>query len=1026
MKPNKANKVISKDNKTASSNTQTSSEILTQERKCQMKSKIKKRKIEANMHKHCSYSLSQPMPSQNSTLTRHLLRNWQPPLKIFRYDQDTKNTEENFIPDTMPSTSFRNVEEVNGNTEIATDNTAATAAEGLTDKEIISCNGKNQEDISVNQQSTLVYVPKETTGNTTEMKDVKYEESKIDETNIEKRCEIQEGEKNKHEDNSDQMLQSVHITCNKDTSFSNVRVIMDRNSCNRSFIEHSEEKSDQSFVSTKHIQNNGIPSTTTVDMGEENDKEDSKLNMSKSDNIISASDTNFLAKMNKSSHYQEKEKTKPSYDTVKCQIQSLTIKYPQYMRSIRTLIGGDEDSPLPLDLFLNDSQLTWNMTEEMERPTEIQTISQETTPKITEHKTGDNQCQEKGSLNGQVLTSQAKADKNNHSSLVKKEDQQTVCNFQDKSQEEYEESTFMPSLVKTDILLNKSDVHLDKMMQNLTMSALVEAKPLEICNVESTKSQQGMEQADTETVTPICTVGSTKLQPGTHQADTEKTIPTSTVQSTKLQLGTEQARSETVTPICTVESTKSWQGTEQADTETPTSASLPDPYPKLDIQSESTKITTNMCDLKEAQNVETESAMPEDNLEKNKDLLVSPATAGNKGTEENLVKNYEEASDTASYSTVTTRIETGQPGSDSNTSNESSSKCAVKTITEGMRDGEQAGNTGPLNATHQSPMKMKCLPKQNEINQPNIGFRMSKDTFSNFPMASGTSNVGSWPTSSTNKIELPGTDNHCITENCSQQPAKNTEGITDTAKTGNTEPVSTLHPSASIKKNILPKQDEINQSEIDVNKPKDIFHKFPTATETLSCSTVAPNNKSDHPGTDLNHHFTNKCSKQSVKNADGKDGDVKTGNMEPLRITHPSTPTRVEFHPQRNEINQSTIRFDNSKNTFCKSPKAAMEAPNILGQLGEDPLTNEYKHDTASHIYLLDDDIGLTGSQLLHIEDQCQYNIQSTLEEWNHASKCGEARLPDTDTLPTSKWVQNVQQKRQKLRSIIGDISRLK
>jgi len=163
-----------------------------------------------------------------------------------------------------------------------------------------------------------------------------------------------------------------------------------------------------------------------------------------------------------------------------------------------------------------------------------------------------------------------------------------------------------------------------------------------------------------------------------------------------------------------------------------------------------------------------------------------------------------------------------------------------------------------------------------------------------------------------------------------------------------------------------------------------------------------------------------------VKNADGKDGDVKTGNMEPLRIVYPSTPTRKEFCPQQDAINQSTTGIDNYKNIFCKSPTAAKEAPNILGQFGDDSLTNEYKHDTANHGYLLDDDIDLTGSQLLRIEDQCQYNIHSAEEEWNYASRCGEARVPDTDMLPTPKWVQNMQQKRQKLRSIIGDISRLK
>ena len=1070
MKPNAANKAISKDDKKGHSNTQTSSEILMQERNCQKKSKTRKRKIEANTQKHCSYSLSQPILSPNSTTsTRHTLRNWQPPLKIFRYGQNTKNTAENFIPDTMPSTSFGSGEEVSGNIAIATDSTGAPAEEGQTDNETISCNGNNQEDISSSQQSTQEYAPKETT----EMEDGKHEEPEIDGTNVTENCAIQEGEKNKSEDNSDQMAQKLHNTSNKDTSLLNVRVMLDRNSCNQYFIEHSEEKTDQSSVSTKHIQNNDIPSATKVDTGTEKDKQDSKLNIISKSDVISASGINFLVKINESSHGKEKEKSKPSYDTVMCQIQSLTVKYPQYMRSIRTLIGSDEDSPLPLDLFLNDSQLPWNKTGKMEQMTEIQTISQETTHKITENKTGDNQCEEKGSLSGQVLTSQAEADKNNHSSLVKTEDQQTVCSFQNKSQQEYEESTFMPSLVQTDILLNKSDVHVDKIMQNLTTSELVAEKPSEICNVESTKlqgctdqanmvtvtpihtvestkTQRGMEQADTDTMTPICTMGSIKLWPGTHQADKEAVIPISTVQSTKLQRGTEQADSETATPICTVqstklqrvteqadsetvtpicalESTKLQQGTEEADTETVTAASLPDPYPKLNIRSKSIKMTTNTCELKEAQNLETASAEPEDNLEKIKDLLVSAATTGNKCTEEHLIRNYEEASsDTASHSAVTIGIKTGQPGSGQNKSNENGSKCPVKTVTESMRVGEKAGNTGPLYVTHQSPTKKKCLSEQNEINQPNIGFRMSEDTFSKFSLATEISNVGSCPTSSMNKIDIPGIDNHCINENSSEQSAKTTEGIKDTAKTGITEPVNTLHSSASVTKKFLPKQDGRNQSEMDVNKPKDIFHKFPTATATSSCSTVAPNNETDRPGNDLNNHFTDKHSKQPMKNTDGKDGDVNTGNIEPLRIVHPSTPTRKEFHPQQDAINQCTIGFYNSKNIFCKSPTAATEAPNILGQLGKDSPTKEYKHDTASHGYLLDDDIGLTGSQLLRIEDQCQYNNQGAEEEWNYASRCGEARVPDTDMLPTPKWAQIMQQKRQKLRSIIGDISRLK
>lgn len=988
MKPNIATKVIPKDNKTGSSNRQASSEILTQERKCQMKSKIRKRKTDPNTHKQCSYSLSQPVISANSTSSRQILRNWQPPLKIFCHDHNTKNTAYNFISDLMPSTGNSSGEEVNRNTEIATDSTAVAAEQGKTENKTISCNDENGENIPLSQQSTQEYVPKETTRNTTKMEEGKYEESEMAETkNIEISCAIEEGGKNEPENNSDQMAQSLHITSNKDTSPLNIRVIMDMNSLSTSSTEYSEEKTDQGLPSTKHIKSNGNQTATAGDMGKDQDKEDSKPNiMSKSDNTVSPPGKNIPTKMNTSSHYQEEQKTKSSCDSLMCQIPNLTVKYPQYVCSLRTLTGSDEDSPLPLDLISNHSQLTWNMTGEMEQLTQIQTISEATTLKITEQKTGDNQCEENGSLSGQVLTPQDKADNGNHSPLVTKKVQQTVSNFGGKSEKECKESTFIPSLVTNDILLNRSDVDIDKLRQDLTVPVLAAAKPSEICTVESTKLQGHTDQADTETV-----------------------IPRSTVESIMLQQGTEQADMETVTPICTAGITKSQRGTEQADSETVTPLSLPDPDPKLHIQSDSTKIPKKLCVMKEAKNVETASATPE----KIKALVVSPTTAGNRCTEECPIKKYEEASDTASHSHVSARIETGQPGSDHNKSNENGSKCPVENVTEGTTDGEQAGSTGPPNVTCQSPLKKQCLPKENEIYQTTIGFRMSKDTFSKFPTALETSYVGSSPTASTNKTDLPGTDNPPINKNWQQS-----------ATTGHTEPIDTLHPPASAKKEFLPQQDEIKHSEIDFDNPEDKVHKFPTTLENTSHSTVPSNNETDHPGTDLNYHINDKCSKQPVKNGDGKDGDVKTGNMESLRTVQPSTPTRKEFLPKQDEINQSTVGFDNSQSIFCKSPTAAVEAPKILGQLGK--LTNEYIPDTASHGYLLDDDIGLTGSQLLRIENQCQYNIQSTEDEWNHASSCGEARVPDADMLPTPRWVQSVQQKRQKLRSIIGDISRLK
>jgi hypothetical protein len=933
----------------------------------------------------------------------------------------------------MTSTSKGSGEEVNGNREIKTNSKEAAAEKGETENTTNSGNDENEKNTSLSQQSTQEYVPKETERHTTETEEGKHIESEMDKTkNIEISCAFQEGGKNKPESNSDQTAHHLHITNNKDNTPLNIRVITDRNNFSTSFIEHSEEKPDRCFMSTKHIQNNGNQTATSADMGTEQDMEvngleGSKLNIiSKCDKFVSASGKNVLVPMNISSHNEKEQQTKPSYDSVITQIQSLTVKSPQYVHSIRTLTGSENDSPLPAELILNHSQLTWNITGEKEQLTEVQTMSQTTSIKITEQKIGDNHCEEKGCLSGEILTPQAETEENNHSPLVTRQVLQTVGNFCDKSQNKYKESTYVPSLL-TDILIDKSDIHLDKMTQDLTLSTLVAAKPSEICTTESTKLQGGTEQADRETVIPMCTVENTRLKASTEQADRKTATAVCTVDSTGLKAGTEQVDTDTAVPMCTVKSTRLKGGTEQTDTETAKPVSLLDPDPNPNIQAESTKMATNTRNTK-AQNAQFASATTED-IQKIQDLLVSPATGENKCTEEHLIRKYDTASNTVSYSTETTKVETVQPGSDHNKSNENSTTYPMKNMREGMTDDVKVGNKGPLNIANLSPMKKECFPKEHEINQLNIGFAKSSDTFSKFPTSLETSNTRSCPTASTNIIDLPEIANHSINENCSTQPAKNTRSIKDGVNIQNTEPLYTLHPSASTKKEFLPKQDEINQSKTDFRNPNDIFHELPTAMETsntASCSTVAPSNEIYHPRKDLNQHNKDKCSKQPVKNADGNNSDVNTENMEPLRTVHPCTPTRKEFLLKQDEINRSTAGFDNSKNVLCRSPIAAVEAPSILRQSGEHSLTNEHIPDTTSHGYLLDDDIGLTGSQLLRIEDQCQHNIQSTEEEWNHPSSCGEARVPEIDRPSIPKWGQCVQQKRQKLRSIIGDISRLK
>jgi hypothetical protein len=191
-----------------------------------------------------------------------------------------------------------------------------------------------------------------------------------------------------------------------------------------------------------------------------------------------------------------------------------------------------------------------------------------------------------------------------------------------------------------------------------------------------------------------------------------------------------------------------------------------------------------------------------------------------------------------------------------------------------------------------------------------------------------------------------------------------------------------------------------------VNIEECLIKRHEEASNTALRSAVSTKNNIDKPGTAHNN-----CFKHPVTNA------------EPPNVVHPSTSMTKESLPKQEEIIQSEGYPYKLKDIFCKSPTTAMEAPNIL-ENGENPLTNENRPDTASHGYLLDDDIGLTGSQLLRIEDECQYKVQSTGGVKNHASICGEATVADTAPSPT--WAEIVQEKRQKLRSVIRDISRLK
>jgi hypothetical protein len=202
-----------------------------------------------------------------------------------------------------------------------------------------------------------------------------------------------------------------------------------------------------------------------------------------------------------------------------------------------------------------------------------------------------------------------------------------------------------------------------------------------------------------------------------------------------------------------------------------------------------------------------------------------------------------------------------------------------------------------------------------------------------------------------------------------------------------------------------------------------LMERYEKASSTASCFT---NTETNEPV------VTHNCFEHPEKDTgEGTEYGVKVESTKLLRARHPSISKRNDFLQKQNEINQSEVGFNNLKDIFCKSPTTATEAPNVcnLEKINDCPPTSGNIPDTASHGYL-SDDIGLTSSQLLRIEDECQYYIQNAEEVGNHPSNCGTARVPDTAVSayipPPPNLAQNMHEKRQKLRSIIQDISRIK
>jgi hypothetical protein len=573
-------------------------------------------------------------------------------------------------------------EESNGNEETPTDNKGAVVEEVQAESHTINCKGNNQEDKSLSQQSTQEYVPTE---KELKVEKGKYEETEVADAKTSEICrEIKETGKKEHGSTS---YQVTHIISNKGSDSSNIIMKPDEKDCDTSFIEHSEERMDQCFVQSKHTHNNSSQVSTKVDVATKQDTKDNSgetsrdNSMNKPDNMILSSDKYFLTQNHSSSDCEDDSKIKPNSDSIMLQIQNLTYKSPaappQYTCSIKTLIGNEEESPLPLDILLkntmNHPRLIWDTTEEM-KPTKIQPMSQATsTVSISEQKSRGNKC-EGADVSVQIVKAQDETDKNNHLTLVTEEAQE-VSNFGNELVTKCEESTFTSSLSKTDPPVNISEVNLDETIQNTALSPSVATKDLEICNAGSTVLQRYAEQGDRgmATISQFLDTATQKI--------------------------------------------------------------LLDTNLDLNSQSETSKIAPNTGDMKtamlnnhkEAENIKTKSHSldaAKSDSQKIKNPPESQITAANKCIEEHFTERYVKASNTVAFSNRNKKNEPA--GSDLS--------CSKHPAKDTEENGVNVENTEPPNAGCPSSSNMEeSVPKQNEINQTKAAFNKFKDILCKSP-----------------------------------------------------------------------------------------------------------------------------------------------------------------------------------------------------------------------------------------------------------------------------------------------------
>jgi hypothetical protein len=462
---------------------------------CESKTKITDQESGSNPHKNISLSLSQPALSANPTSSRNILRNWQPPLKKFCYDRVIENKAQNLCLQEITPCTDKMCDDSTGNDQTAMDCMDGDDGKVHTESKTVGYNENVEEDESLSQQCTQKFVCTEHERYEMQGEKNKYEENEKDEVrDKEIICAVQAAGKEPE-------CNYVHVTNSSDVTAGNIDPDPSSTTCNddenTSLTKHFEQKTDRCLISTKYTQNENNQ-VSTKDEDKEQDmlvsvQEGSGKNiMNKFDSIILPPDKKFLPLTYKASNCEEESKIKPGYDSITCHNQSLRAQLPQYMHSMKTLIGSEGDSPLPSDLVLKDLihlQLTDNTTEEMEL-TKEQPVTPETIAiKISEQKSGTNKCDDTPNADDE-------RGKNNYSPLVPIEAKKISCRSGNET--EHQESSFLTN----DLPINKSEVHSVKLTETVTLSASGGAEVPEICNASNTGLHTHKECEDMEMSTP--------------------------------------------------------------------------------------------------------------------------------------------------------------------------------------------------------------------------------------------------------------------------------------------------------------------------------------------------------------------------------------------------------------------------------------------------------------------------------------------------------------------------------------------